>query len=85
MNGACLFRVIVRKYDDFPGHYHEYMNLFEGNVVARSEEQIKTALLGPERLAKAIEEDDLKLVIYKVNPHNLDTMIEAVKEAVIGL
>lgn len=66
-----LFRVILREYDDFPGHYHEYMDVVDCVVEADSEEQIREAL-------HDMLEDcsgNPKLFVNNFKPFTIDQMV----------
>ena len=65
-----LFRVVIRRYDDFPGHYHEYMDIIDCIVRAGSKEEIETSLhhtMGAH--------SELELIINEFKPYTVYQML----------
>jgi hypothetical protein len=63
------FKVVLRRYDDFPGHYHEYDEVAACIVRADSEEQVRSSL------QKTLEEHkDLTLQINEFEAFTIDEL-----------
>jgi hypothetical protein len=67
------FKVVLRRYDDFPGHYREYDEIVACVVRADGKEQIRTSL------QKTLEKHkDLTLLVNEFEAFSVDELVSHV-------